>query len=126
MGASEHRTVARDGYALVFARASLTRRSIFRVLRGASRGLARWCERRSGNSADGDLSGGVGVRWCYEEGSRDVHVAFFSIRAHARTSMTAGAEAVVARCVSRLVLAPGALIGSFRCLGLFVRYLGLA
>ena len=32
----------------------------FRLLTGASWWLARWCERRSGNSADGGLTGGDG------------------------------------------------------------------
>ena len=95
MGASKHRTVARGGHALFFSCASLTRRSVFCVLTGASRWLAQWYERRSGNSANGDLSGGVGERWCYEEGSPGAHVAFFFSRS-ARTSMTAGGGSAAA------------------------------
>ena len=67
-----------------FSRASLARRcSVFRVLTGASRWLARWCERRSGNSADGDLPGGG--RWegadTTKRGATAPKSRFFSIPA---------------------------------------------
>ena len=66
-----------------FSRASLARRSVFRVLTGASQWLARWCERRSGNSADGDLSGVGGRAPILRKGKpqRPSRVFFLSIPA---------------------------------------------
>ena len=73
------------------ARPSLA--ALFVACSQARRGGSRDGARRNGNSADDDLSGG-GWRWCYEEGSRGAHVAFFSIRAHFNDSGRGGGSAL--------------------------------